>query len=99
MADTPEPENISTMSPERAGELLAQMTKEYNAAEAARKAGLTPSEPPRPTETANRSRRPPPIFSRRPNNATPGIWLRQKIIWNGTDFSRARRRSGLNCGR
>src|SRR5262245_22409076 len=50
MTDTPQAENISQMSSERAGELLAQMTKEWHAAEAARKAGLTPYEPPRPTD-------------------------------------------------
>src|SRR5262245_27325008 len=50
MTDTPQAENISSMSSERAGELLAQLTKEYHAAEAARKAGLTPYEPPRPTD-------------------------------------------------
>jgi hypothetical protein len=50
MSDEQEQENISQMSSERAGELLAQMGKEYRAAEAARAAGLTPAEPPRPTD-------------------------------------------------
>jgi hypothetical protein len=48
--DTKQPEDIATMTPERAGELLTQMTKEFNAAEAARRAGLQPAEPPRPTD-------------------------------------------------
>jgi hypothetical protein len=50
MTDDTEQENISSMSAERAGEMLARMTKEWHAAEAARAAGLTPSEPPRPTD-------------------------------------------------
>ena len=43
-------EDISGMTSDRAGELLAQMTKEFHAAQAALKAGLTPSEPPRPMD-------------------------------------------------
>jgi hypothetical protein len=49
MTDTTEPENISTMTKERAGEILDQMKKSYDAGERAISAGLP--EPNRPTDS------------------------------------------------